>query len=452
MSNQKLPIWRTVAHALRAPFSLEAASWKVLSKSVLVVVVLNLMPLAANYLQWGASAMWLLLLPIWAAIAWFALEFQSHLLLGAAACAQRLWPWRRYGLYLLAVVALGIFMALFVGLLLQLVLPAVTFFSLALNSPDPWLASGTVVLPTLVVLAAAYPVMRFSLVLPALSVGQDVALKRAWRITRGKGIRLLWLLVLIPGVISGMLALLMPIEAAGLWLMPLTGILDVYLSLVYLSILALAYRALSDEPLPIADRKKGYGQLVYTRLLRPVGLIALVGIGAAAMWDSFYRVEPGENIVVSRLGNPKRVESDPGIQVKIPFVEDAEPIPEDLSQVTRGEGVFLTMSKKTLPLRYQFQWHIVDGDTFARTTAGRTRHAARMIESVANDALRDEVIRLNKGDVGFLRDAGKVKFFIEKGVHDEIALNGVLPKINSKIAVMGIEISEWQVEAVDSAH
>lgn len=453
MPTPKLPIWRTLGQALRAPFSLDTASWKALSRPVLAVIVLSFLPVVVNYLQWNVMVVWLVLLPIWAALAWFAVEFQCHLLLGAAGCRTNPRPWRRYGLYFLAVVVAGVFLALFVGLALQLVLPAVVFFSMALNSPDPWLASGTVVLPTLVVVAAVYPLMRFSLVLPALSVSHDIGPKRVWRITRGNGLRLLSLLVLIPGLVSGIFAMGLPIESAGPWVMSLLGIVDAYLSLVFLSILALAYRALSDQPLPAPDGKSaGYGHVIYTRLLRPVGLMVLVGIGAAAVWDSFYRVEPGENIVVSRMGNPKRVESDPGIQVKIPFVEDAEPIPEDLNYVTVGEGVFLTMGKTTLPLEFQLQWHVVDGDIFARTTAGQTRHAERWIETIANEMLRDEVSKMSKDDVSFLRDAGKVKYFVEKGPHDEIVLNAVLPKINSKIAELGIEISEWQVEAVDSTN
>lgn len=448
MSNRKLSLWRTLVHALHAPFGLEAASWKALSVPVLATIASSLVPVAVNRLQWNSTAVWLVvMLLIWVALAWLALEFQRHILLGAAACRANPQPWHRYGLYLVGVIVVCTAFAVFLGFLLQLVFPAIAFFSMAINSPDPWLSMGTVVLATLVAVAAAYPVVRISLFLPAVSVSQDISPKRIWRITKGNGLRLFSLLVLIPGMIVGLFAIVRAPELAGPWIVPLVGILNIYLFFVYLSILALAYRALSDQPLPTSERSSGrYGHLLYTRLLRPAGLVVLVGMGVVAGWDSFYRVEPGESFVVSRLGSPKRVETNAGIQLKIPFLEDAEPISETAVHLTKGEGTFLTMSKNMLPLKYEFQWHVADGNIFARALAGQTRHADMRIQAVANDMLRNQVSKLSERDVGSLRDAGRVEFFIGKGAHDEILLSGVLPDLNSRIAEMGLEINEWQIE------
>jgi regulator of protease activity HflC (stomatin/prohibitin superfamily) len=50
--------------------------------------------------------------------------------------------------------------------------------------------------------------------------------------------------------------------------------------------------------------------------------LALVGLGGTAIWDAIYRVGPGENVVISRLGRPERIDSAPGLKVKIPLLED----------------------------------------------------------------------------------------------------------------------------------
>ncbi len=146
--------------ALRAPFSLDAASWKALAKPGLALVILSVFPFVVRYFQWGVTVLLIALLPVWAAVAWFAMDFQRHLLLGAAACELGLRPRRQYGLYLLALVLVCVFLAVFMGMLLYLVLPAMVWFLMAINSPSPWLASGTVVMWILVVGAAAYPSVR----------------------------------------------------------------------------------------------------------------------------------------------------------------------------------------------------------------------------------------------------------------------------------------------------
>ena len=116
MPTHNLPLWKTLVHALRAPFSLETASWKALSVPVLATIVSSLLPVAVNRLQWSTTAVWLVvMLLIWVALAWLALEFQRHILLGAAACRANAQPWHRYGLYLVAVVVAGTIFAVFLG-------------------------------------------------------------------------------------------------------------------------------------------------------------------------------------------------------------------------------------------------------------------------------------------------------------------------------------------------
>lgn len=449
MSTRQLHIWKTLGDALRAPFSLDAASWKALAKPGLALVILSVFPFVVRYFQWGGTVLLIALMPIWAAVAWFAMNFQRHLLLGTAACEPGLRPWRQYGLYLLALVLVCVFLAVFMGMLLYLVLPAMVWFLMAINSPSPWLASGTVVIWILVVGTAAYPSVRLALILPAVTVDHDVALMRIWRLSRSNGLRLLLLLILIPGLLNGLLYLAVEADNHSLWITILASLLDTYLVLVYLSILAFAYRTLSgDQQLPsvnltIAGRWRNFS----ARILWPLVLISLVGLGGIAVWNSLYRVEPGENIVISRLGKPERIVSEPGIKIKIPLIEDTQLISKRDVYRTEGMGRFLTMTKDTLSLNYNTQWHVANAEVFARTTSGQFRLVEIRIDNLLKNELRHRIAKLSQDEVRHLLNAGMVEFSIDEKPHRDAILDGVLENINSRVMDFGIEITAWRIKS-----
>lgn len=447
MTNPRLPVGRLMLDALRAPFDLEAASWRALVKSVSVVIVAILLSVAANHLQLVGTGGWLMALPVWAAVAMLAMEYQRQLLLGAQACAAAPSLWRQYGFYLLALGAMLSILAVVLGFLAYLVFPGMTFFVMAINSPEPWLASGTVILWTCVVLGAGYPVCRLSLLLPAAAVSHGVSPVRIWRLSRGNGFRLISLVVLVPGVINAMIFLVEPVQPGGPLTTALLGLADTYLAFFVLSLVALSYRYLSDQALPTRERPTGDTGRGRIRLPSgPVALVLLLGAGVAALWDAVYRVGPDENAFISRFGQHERLESDSGARVKMPFVERARVIPKTASFTAEGEGVFLTIHKKTLPLRYSFHWQIINEDVFARTSNGQTRFASRWVGDIAHSELRNEMARLGDDDLERLQQAGTVQFRAEEGAGVIGSLDGMLASVNDRVAELGVAVNAWEIE------
>ncbi|HUT41877.1 MAG TPA: SPFH domain-containing protein [Gammaproteobacteria bacterium] len=448
MPTRKLASWKVLGDALFAPFVLETASWKALARPLLALVISCLFPLAGNYFQWGGTAVSLTLLPAWAAIAWFAVDFQRHLLLGATACESEPTPWQRYGLYLLALGIVSLLMASLMAILLYMVLPAITFFLLAITSPSPWLATGTVMLWILVVVIAAYPVVRFALMLPAVAVGHDIAPGRIWRLSRGNGLRLLSLLILIPGFLNGILYLAFEEDTSSLWFEIVADVLNIYFVVVLLSILALSYRYLSDQQLPAVNRiTMARRSGLDARPLWPVTLVVLAALGGVAVWDAMYQVGPRERIVISRYGKPVRIESEPGIRLKIPLIEDAQPLGTRDVFRTGGAGRFLTLTKNMLSLKYDTQWRVVDTDIYARTTAGQSQLVDMKVDELANDILRYRVAKLGQDDMQRLLSAGTVELSVDKEPHRAALLEGVLEDINSRVTHLGIEITAWNIQA-----
>jgi len=440
VTKPRVPVGAVMGRALMAPFYLEAASWKALVRSLLTLALVILLPIAAGYLHMG----WMVQVAaygfLWAAILWLAWNFERHLLLGASAGESDPRLRQRYGLNFLVLVVGGLLLTVVIWHLLQWVLAAIVFLHLAASDNNP-LPSVAYVLGWIVAISVvgSFPV-RFVLLLPAAAAGHDIAPKRIWRLTRGNGLRLFLVLVILPGVLAGygQLALASGRSFPGSAIV--AGLLTAYGGMVYLAVLAWAYRSLSAMPLP--DLKQGAGARLLranARRLSAALAIVLILFGGVAVYNAFYRTVPGETVQILRFGKPQRVTSDPGTRVKIPFVEEARPLPDGFQ--ARYQGTYLTNRKDSLPLDCQVQWRIADAAVFDRTLGGRTTRADRVIGDFLDSLLRDRFARLGPDDIRPLIEAGGLTLPVEETAHPAALLDGVIDEINKRIKIYGMEVT-----------
>jgi len=447
VTTPQLSIWSLLARSLVAPFSLSAASWKALFKPVSALAVAIALLLTTSYFKLHPTLQLFAQLPVWTSIAWFALEYQRHLIIGPMAYTSGPKMWRQYGSFFLVLVFLCLILALLLGLLLYMVLPAIVWFAMAVNSPKPWLASGSVVIWILVVGAAAYPVVRFALALPAISAKHQVTPKRIWNLSQGRGFKLLILLVLIPGLITGCISIAFEAYNNQAWINLLAGILETYFVVWYLSILALAYGELSGLLIPAKTSLKSISdKILSSRFLWPSVLIIAAGIGLAAVFDAVYRVEPGQQVIISRFGKPDRVKSISGLSIKIPFIEQTQRVSEKKHYNIEGNGRFFTIDKGNVSIKYTAYWHVVNADRYLRTTASQAQVVNRRIEDLLQHQIRDKVSRLPQSKLQKIMEAGSNKFSIENELAGESSFAAVLKEINSKMEELGIEMTAWHFE------
>lgn len=447
MTTPQLSIWSILARALIAPFSLSATSWQALLRPGFALAVSIAVLLTASYFKLNATFQLFAQLPVWTSIAWFGLEYQRHLVIDPSGHESEPGMWRRYGLFLLVLVLLCLFLALFLGLLLYLVLPAIVWFSMAINSPKPWLASGSVLIWVLVVGAAAYPVVRFALALPAISARHDVTPRRIWNLSKGSGFKLLILLVLIPGLINGSISIAFEMYVNQTLIKLLAGILETYFILWYLSILALSYAELTGRRVQgKASLKSISNQILGSRFLWPAVLILAAGIGLAMAFDAVYKVEPGQQVIISRFGKPDRVQSKSGFNIKIPFFEQTKRVSEEKFYKLEGNGKFFTIDKGNVSIKYAASWHVVNADTYLRTTASQPQLVSRRLEHLLQSQLRDRVSRLPQTDLQKILKDGTNKFSIENEFVSESSFDAVLKEVNARVKELGVEMTAWCFE------
>ncbi|MBT8440633.1 MAG: hypothetical protein KJO91_12945, partial [Gammaproteobacteria bacterium] len=81
-SNVKIPVLNLLIRSLAAPFTLEGASWIQLLRPAGLIVFFILLSFSGGYIGLGETPRSALALMLWAAQAWFAIEYQKQLLLG----------------------------------------------------------------------------------------------------------------------------------------------------------------------------------------------------------------------------------------------------------------------------------------------------------------------------------------------------------------------------------
>ena len=446
MPKRRLPMGKIVGRALIAPIYLEAASLKALAKPIIALTLLSLLSITAGYFNMGLIAKVIALILIGAALLWMVWCFERHLVLGAAACEADIRLRQRYGLNLLILVIGIVLLAKAIGFLLQLVLLAIIYLQLAVSDNNP-LPSLAYVLGWITVVSVVGSVpARFSLLLPAAAAGHDVKPMRLWRLTRGNGMRLFLLLVILPGAVGGFGQLAIASSRSSPGSTIVAGLLTVYGGLVYLAILALVYRNLSDTPLP--DVEQGVGAyLIVSNAHRLWSALAIVLMlfGGFVAYDAFYRITPGESVQILRFGKPERIASDPGTRIKIPLIEDARTLPEAFE--APYQGTYLTNRKEPVSLNCQARWRIVDAAVFDRTAGGRTTRAEQMIGDFLDSMLRKRFPRLDPDDIQPLIEAGGVSLPVEETGHHDPLFDGLIEDINGRIKAYGIEVTALQIEA-----
>ena len=448
MPANKLPVWITLGSALSAPFNLSLSSWKALAGPLLALAGTVLLAFLTTYLGWSEISRIAAALGVLAAAAWLTLEFQRHLLLGAVARGAGFRPWRRYGLYVLALVLLALLLGVLSGILLTFALPAMAFVLMALNSPAPWLAAGSVFLGVLAFAMAAYAPARLALILPALAVDHAAGASRSWRLSRGNGLRLLALLGIVT-VLQQVLEMAMPTNGVVLAKVIAGALLASYLTLVDMAILALAYRALTDQTLPVVTPDDGRPWPVLgARIAAPLSLIAVMGLGGAVLWHAVPRTEPGGEPLITALVQPQGVESKDVEKPKLPLIESTEPVRAGATFSTMGDGPFLTVHKKRLWLRYGIDWQVSNAKRFVQAGGSNAEGIKDRIDVMAQRILRDEIGKLRPEKLRHLVDTGGTELRVETEPQPSALFGDVLEDFNARAKDYGIEITLWRIEVV----
>ncbi|GBG09930.1 protease modulator HflC [Paenibacillus sp. MY03] len=117
-------------------------------------------------------------------------------------------------------------------------------------------------------------------------------------------------------------------------------------------------------------------------IIAAVILLLIVGAG------SMFIVKEGEYKVVLRFGEAIRTVKSPGLNFKLPFIENTTVLPKYQMTMESSPGQILTKDKKPIIVDNYTIWRIVDPEKFIKTVHNVSGGTQRIDEAVYNSVRR----------------------------------------------------------------
>ena len=170
-----------------------------------------------------------------------------------------------------------------------------------------------------------------------------------------------------------------------------------------------------------------------TRLFIIGGVSAIV-VAAVIGWQVFFTVNETEQVVITQFGEYKRTIQEPGLAMKLPFVQTANRFERRILFSDAPHAEYLTQDKKRLVADPITRWRIADPLRFYKTVRDEAGARARLDDLVFSE-LRREVASHTFGSV-----IGKQR---------EAIMDAVAATAREKAREFGIEIVDVRIERAD---
>lgn len=132
---------------------------------------------------------------------------------------------------------------------------------------------------------------------------------------------------------------------------------------------------------------------------RIIALVALILVGLVILNGAFYTVDERERAVVVRFGQVVRHSDEPGLHVKVPFVDSVYLYDSRILTMDAEPRAFQTVEKKSVVVDSYVKWRIVDTLKFYVAVSGDELKARERLAQVINSGLRDEFAKRTLRDV-----------------------------------------------------
>ncbi|MDV7211587.1 protease modulator HflC [Azotobacter beijerinckii] len=157
---------------------------------------------------------------------------------------------------------------------------------------------------------------------------------------------------------------------------------------------------------------------------------------AVIVWNSFYIVAQTEKAVLLQFGRIVEADVQPGLHVKIPYVDKVRKFDARLVTLDSPTQRFLTLEKKAVMVDAYAKWRVADAERFYTATSG--------LKQVADERL---LRRLESG----LRDQFGKRTLHEVVSGERDALMADITQTLDRLArkELGIEVLDVRVKAID---
>ena len=169
-------------------------------------------------------------------------------------------------------------------------------------------------------------------------------------------------------------------------------------------------------------------------MIRPILLILIVALGVVGV-SSVFIVSETEYAIKFQLGRIVKIDYQPGIHVKLPFVNNVRKFDNRLLTLDTNPEQMLTSEQKFVAVDSFVKWRIVDVSRFYTSTQGNERVALNRLDSIVKDRIRNQIASRTL-----------VEVISEQRVS---TMQDIAREANTAAAEFGIEIVDVRIKAIE---
>ncbi|HYG33160.1 MAG TPA: protease modulator HflC [Clostridia bacterium] len=165
-----------------------------------------------------------------------------------------------------------------------------------------------------------------------------------------------------------------------------------------------------------------------------IGIVLLLIFGLIIVRQALFTVNETEQVVITQFGEYRRTVHQPGLAVKIPFVQTVNRFEKRILVSDAPDAEYLTQDKKRLVADPLTRWRVADPLLFYKTVRDESGARARLDDLVFSE-LRREVAAHN--------------FDVVIGQKREAIMDAVAGKAREKARGFGIEVIDVRITRAD---
>ena len=158
---------------------------------------------------------------------------------------------------------------------------------------------------------------------------------------------------------------------------------------------------------------------------KSVFIIAVVAVLAIMIINSGMVVTyPNEYTVIKQFGRIESIRQEPGLSMKIPFIQTAEKIENEVLLYDLAVSDVMTKDKKSMIADCFVLWKIEDPYKYTQTLSAQKSNAEFRIDTITYNSLKNVISSLSQEEVISGRD-GELAAAIKNNVGDTLTQYGI---------------------------
>ena len=164
-----------------------------------------------------------------------------------------------------------------------------------------------------------------------------------------------------------------------------------------------------------------------------IGVVLLFAVSVAG--GAFYTVPMNQYAAVRQFGRIVDIESEPGLKIKVPFIQNVQLISKTLKLYDVPLSDVITRDKKSMIADNYVLWKVVDPTKYVRTLEAMDTRAEERIEAAVYNAQKNVISSMSQDEIIEARGEKLTQLLTDEA--------------NSDIGDYGIEVVVAEIKSLD---